>query len=61
MRQDQNVYWRDYTRGVAIVNPSSTATYSITLNSGQYVDLYGKSVNQSLLMQPHTGMVLLAR
>ncbi|MBV9230423.1 MAG: hypothetical protein JOZ18_14025 [Chloroflexi bacterium] len=59
MRQDQNVYWRDYTGGEVIVNPSSTATYSITLNSGQYVDLFGKPVSQSFLIQPHTGMVLL--
>jgi len=61
MYQDQNVYWRDYTGGVVIVNPSSVGAYSITLNSSRYADLYGKHVGQTLTMLPHSGMVLLLK
>ncbi len=58
MYTGQNVYWRDYTHGLSIVNPSSTQTYTVNL-SGQYTDLYGNPVGQTVEMQPHSGMVLL--
>ncbi len=60
MYQDQQVYWRSYTNGLTIVNPSSTYSYTITLPSGvNYVDLYGNSVGSAISMGIHTGIVLL--
>ncbi len=58
MYQDQQVYWRKYSNGIVIVNPSSTSSYTVKLNA-QYVDLYGNHISQSLTLQPHSGIVLL--
>lgn len=58
MYQGQNVYWRDYTHGISIVNPSSSATYTVKL-TGQYTDLDGSPVGQTLMLPPHSGKVLL--
>jgi Hypothetical glycosyl hydrolase family 15 len=58
MYTGQNVYWRDYTHGLSIVNPSSSQTYTVNL-PGQYTDLYGNTVGQTIELQPHSGMVLL--
>jgi hypothetical protein len=53
----QNVYMRDFTGGKVLFNPS---TSSYTVNLGQtYTDLAGNSVT-SLVMQPHTGSVLVS-
>jgi hypothetical protein len=53
--QSQNVYMRDFTGGKVLSNPS---TNSYTVNLGQtYTDLAGNSVT-SLVMNPHTGAVL---
>jgi hypothetical protein len=60
MSQDQQVYWRFYTNGLTIANPSATQSYMITLPSGvHYVDLYGNHVGPTITMAIHTGMVLL--
>ena len=60
MYSSQHVYWRNYTGGVTIVNPSSRSTYKITFNSSQrYVDLYGDPVGSTLVLPPHSGIVLL--
>src|SRR6266568_1550658 len=56
--QSQNVYMRDFTNGLVIVNPSSTATYTITLTSGKYKDLYGNQLN-SVSLGKHSAIVLL--
>lgn len=58
MYQGQGVYWRDYTHGMSIVNPSSTATYTVKL-PGQYTDLNGNSVGQTITLPPRSGAVLL--
>ncbi len=56
----QNVYCRDYSGGASIVNPSSTTSYTVTLNpANHYVDLYGHAVGATLTLAPHTGIVLL--
>jgi hypothetical protein len=55
----QSVYWRDYTHGLTIINPSSSQTYIVRLPS-QYTDLYGQNVGQILTLSPHSGMVLLS-
>jgi|GEM_PF-724748 len=54
----QNVYMRDYSNGKAIVNPSSTQTYTVTLPTGVYQDLYGNQLNQ-VTLAPISGIVLL--
>ena len=60
MYQNQQVYWRAYSNGLAIVNPSSTKSYTVTLPSGvNYVDLYGNSVGPTISMPVHSGIVLL--
>jgi len=55
--EQQGVYWRDYTHGVVLVNPSSSDTQSVTL-SGTYRDLDGSPV-ESLTMQAPSGVMLL--
>lgn len=59
MYQDQNLYWRMYSNGLIIANPSSTQTFTVTLKSTNYVDLYGKPASQTFTMAPHSGMILL--
>jgi hypothetical protein len=58
MYQGQGVYWRDYTHALVVVNPSSTASYTIKL-PGQFTDLNGNSVPQTLTMPPLSGQILL--
>ncbi len=56
----QNVYWRNYSGGVSIVNPSSTTSYTVTLNPAyHYIDLYGHAVGPTITLTRHTGIVLL--
>ena len=60
MYQAQNVYFRNYSHGVSIVNPSATNTYIVTIDTGHaYMDLYGNAVSQTIAMPPHSGYVLL--
>src|SRR2546429_7789259 len=60
MYQTQNVYVRVYTHGLSIVNPSATDSHSLTLNAAShYSDLYGNPVGQTIMMPPHSGIVLL--
>ena len=54
----QNVYMRDFTNGKAMVNPSSTQTYTVTLPANTFQDLYGNAVN-SVTLGIHSGIVLL--
>lgn len=57
--QDQNVYWRDYSNGLVVVNPSNTNSYTVTTKASTYDDLYGNHVNQTFTLPPHSGMVLI--
>jgi hypothetical protein len=60
MYQGQNVYWRDYTNGIVVVNPNSTQTYTVSFSPGShYVDLYGNHLGQTITLTPHSGIVLL--
>jgi hypothetical protein len=59
MYQSHGVYMRDYSNGLAIVNPS-TQPFNITLSSGVYQDLYGNLINL-LALGPQSGMVLLGK
>jgi hypothetical protein len=60
MYQSQNIYWRDYSNGLSIVNPNATDTVTIRLRT-LYVDLHGKPVSQVITMPPHSGLVLLSK
>ena len=60
MYYSQMVYWRNYTKGLSVVNPSSKSTFKVTLDpSFTYVDLYGNFVGQTVVLPPHSGLVLL--
>jgi len=61
MYLDQHVYWRDYSNGRVVVNPSATNTYTVSMNvpSGHFVDLYGNHIGQTITLPPHSGIVLL--
>ncbi len=60
MYQNQQVYWRSYSNGLVIVNPSSTQAYTITMPPGsQYVDLYGNVIGSTISMPIHSGIVML--
>jgi Hypothetical glycosyl hydrolase family 15 len=61
MYQAQNVYFRNYSHGLSIINPSATNTYTVTLNGGNYIDLYGNPISQIVTIPPHSGLVLLVR
>jgi hypothetical protein len=58
MTATQNVYMRTFTNGLALVNPSSTASHTVTL-SGAHHDLYGHAVGSQVTLPPATGLVLL--
>jgi hypothetical protein len=49
------VYRRTFTKGIALVNPT-TSTYTVSLG-GSYKDLDGVR-RTSITMAPHTGEVL---
>jgi hypothetical protein len=55
--QSQNVYMRDYSNGLTIVNPSSTQSFGVTLPAGTYQDMYGNAVSNTTL-SAHSGLVL---
>ena len=55
--QDQNVYMRTYSTGLAIVNPSPDQAYTVTLPANTYKDLYGRAIT-TVTMQPYSGLVL---
>lgn len=60
MYKAQNVYWRNYSRGISIANPNATQSYTVSLNSAHsYVSLYGFAVGPQVTLPPRTGMVLL--
>jgi hypothetical protein len=61
MYQSQGVYMRDFSNGMAIVNPSSfNQTFTILLPSGVYQNLYGNELNV-LTLAPQSGIVLLRK
>ena len=61
MYQSQGVYMRDFSNGIAIVNPSSiNQTFNIILRTGEYQDLYGNQLNL-LALGPQSGIVLLGK
>lgn len=55
--QWQNVYVRNYSGGLAIVNPSSDQSFTVNLGS-PYADMYGATYT-SVTLGPTSGIVLL--
>ncbi|MGZ3665768.1 MAG: putative glycoside hydrolase [Ktedonobacterales bacterium] len=54
------VYFRNFTHGLAIVNPSASHGYTVQLPANTYKDLYGHTLaNGSITLGPHSGIVLL--
>lgn len=60
MYQSQNVFMRDYSHGMVIVNPSSRESYDVILIPNTYLDLYGNPVD-ALTLEPQSGIVLLKK
>jgi hypothetical protein len=60
MYLSQDVYMRDYSNGLAIVNPSSNQWFTITLPADTYQDLYGNDLD-TITLEPHSGIVLLRK
>ncbi|HEX9412142.1 MAG TPA: hypothetical protein VF916_01435 [Ktedonobacterales bacterium] len=56
--QSQSVYMRNFTNGVALVNPSASTSYTVTL-AGSHHDLYGHAVGSQVTLPPASGLVLL--
>lgn len=59
MYLDQHVYWRVYSGGLVLVNPSSTNKYTVDLPKSGYEDIFKHPVQQTLTLKPHSGLVLL--
>jgi hypothetical protein len=55
----QGGYARTFSHGLAVANPSSTATVNFTLPAGSYKNLYGTAVSGTITLAPHSGIVLL--
>ncbi len=56
--QSQGVQMRNYSGGLAIVNPSSSQTYTVSLGQ-QYTDMYGQT-QATVTLSPTSGVVLLS-
>jgi hypothetical protein len=59
MYQKQGIYLRDFTNGMAIVNPSSSTAYTVQLLGATYADLYGNAVGSQIIMPAHSGLILI--
>ena len=49
---------RSYTGGRVLVNPSSTATVTVTLPAGTWTDMHGATYTGHITMPPNSGTVL---
>jgi hypothetical protein len=49
---------RAYSNGFTIVDPSSTASATVTLPAGDYVDPHGTAYSGSVTLAPNSGLVL---
>ncbi len=60
MHQSQGVWVRDFTGGMAVVNPSPTESVTVTLPAGHYTDLAGTAVGSTVTLPAGgSGLVLL--
>ncbi len=61
MYEKQGAYWRDYTNGETLVNPTDTPATIKTDATTAYVDIFGQSISQTFTLSPHTGKILLLK
>jgi hypothetical protein len=59
MRRMQKVWGREYSGGLALVNPYRKAAI-VALPPGSYVDMNGNPIGPTLMMERQTGQVLLS-
>lgn len=55
----QHVYWRRYSGGMVVVNPSQSTAYTVRIPSSSYHDISGHGVRSRITIAPHSGMVLI--
>jgi hypothetical protein len=55
--QSQNVYMRNYSNGLVLVNPSATSSFTVTLPA-TFTNLGGQAVGPMLTLAPTTAAVL---
>lgn len=60
MLEAQNVYTREFSKGIVVVNPSRDTTYPFTLPPGISSDVYGNHVEPVITLGPTSGRVLLS-
>jgi hypothetical protein len=60
MTASQGIYVRDFSKGMAVVNPSNTSSYMFTLPPGNFTDLYGAPVEGDIFLEPLSGKVLVS-
>lgn len=60
MTSAQGVYWRTFSGGIAVANPSATVSHTVTLPAGAtYHDASGNAVSGKVSLAAHSGIVLL--
>jgi hypothetical protein len=55
---DQGVYRRDFTNGLVFVNPSSTNSFTVTVPTRTYKDLYGNAQGPRITLAPASAITL---
>jgi hypothetical protein len=55
----ENVYFRRYSGGLAIVNVNGASTYKVVLPKNSYRDIEGGDITSPVKIQPNSGFVLL--
>jgi hypothetical protein len=61
LMQSNNTYFmREYSKGVSVVNPTSSTIHGVVLPPGnRYIDLAGNRVGPTVDLLPTSGTVLL--
>ncbi|HEY5096352.1 MAG TPA: hypothetical protein VII69_14665 [Candidatus Eremiobacteraceae bacterium] len=55
----ENIYFRKYSGGMAIVNVNDSLPYSVVLPKKSYRDIEGRTITSPLTLQPNSGVVLM--
>jgi hypothetical protein len=60
MTMSQGVYVRDFSKGLVLVNPSRSDSFTVTLPPGNFTDLDGGPLAGNVLLAPLAGKVLVS-
>jgi len=60
MTMSQGVYVRDFSKGMALVNPSASDSFTVALPPGNFTDLGGEQVAGNIFIGPLSGKVLVS-